>query len=199
MKYRLIAGMLGAATLLVAAYAVAQAPGTPGAQSGPPGAGGPPPMSGPMVGGPRMHGPMMQGPMMRRRLSSMIDAALDRAAATPEQRVKVYAARDRVFAAMDAQRPDPGAHRDRMLALFEGDQLTVAQIGAVHQQAEQRRQTVQAAIAQAVVEVHDTLTPAQRKVVAEYVRTHGPGGPGATDWRGGPHGPDGRGGPGGMR
>ena len=89
--------------------------------------------------------------------------------------MKIYAARDRVFAALDAQRPDPIAERGRMLALFEADQLTTANLDTLHQQLEQQRGTVRQAIHRAIVETHDALTPAQRKVVTEYFRTQGPG------------------------
>ena len=92
-----------------------------------------------------------------------------------QQRTATHASRDRVFTAMDAQRPDARAHREQVLALFEGDQLDAAQLQALHASTEQRRQAMQTAMAQAIVEVHDTLTPAQRRVVAEFARTHGPG------------------------
>ena len=118
MKASMLWGMLAGVVMLAGAHAFAQGPGGPG---GPP---GPPPMPGEMG----MRGPMgmhrpgpMPGPMMRRMFSEELDRALDRASATPEQRVKIYGARDRVFAALDAQRPDPKAQRDRMLALFEAD------------------------------------------------------------------------------
>ena len=198
MKGRMIMATVAGAMVLAGAYAFAQGPGGPGRPGGPGGPGGPPPMQGPMMQGPMMQGPMMQGPMMRGMISERLDRALDRASVTPEQRVAIYASRDRVFAAMDAQRPDPRAQRDRMLALFEGAQLTQAQLDAVHQQADQQRQAIRAAFDRAIVEVHDTLTPAQRKVVAEYFRTHGPGGPGfhGMDWRHGSGAPGGPGGPG---
>jgi hypothetical protein len=41
---------------------------------------------------------------------------------------------------------------------------------------EQQHQAIRGAVTQAIVEIHDTLTPAQRQVVANYVRTHGPHG-----------------------
>lgn len=189
MKQGMIMAAVAGAMVLAGAYAFAQAPGGPGRPGGPGGPGGPPPMRGEMMGGPIMH-----GPMMRRMISERLDRALDRASVTPEQRVTIYGARDRVFAAMDAQRPEPGAWRDRMLALFEGAQLTQAQLDAVHQQADQRRQAIRAAFDRAIIEVHDTLSPAQRKVVAEYFRTHGPGDFGFHGMRG-PHGPGGPGGP----
>jgi Spy/CpxP family protein refolding chaperone len=126
-------------------------------------------------GGPGGHGPGMPGRMMKHMLSAALDEALDQASVTPEQRTAIHASRDRVFAAMDAQRPDARAQREQVLALFEGDRLDAAQLQALHASMEQRHQAVQAAVAQAIVEIHDTLTPAQRRVVAEYARTHGPG------------------------
>jgi Spy/CpxP family protein refolding chaperone len=163
MKPRVIAGVLAAALFLVVAYAIAQTPAAPDG----------PPMRGPMG----MHGPMdMQGPMgppmMGRHMAEQLDRALDRAAVTPEQRVKVYEARDRVLAAFRAQRPDPRAMRDQMLAAFEGAQLTQAQLDALHQAQEQRMRAIRTAIDRAILDVHATLTPAQRKIVAEYFRAH---------------------------
>lgn len=190
MKWRIIMAAVAGAVLLAGAYAFAQGPGGPGRPGGPGAPGGSPPMHG------EMHGQIMHGPMMRGMFFEMLDRALDRASVTPEQRVAIYASRDRALAAMDANRPDPRAQRDRMLALFEGAQLTQAQLDAVHQQADQQRQAIRAAFDRAIVEVHGTLTPAQRKVVAEYFRTHGPGGPGSHGMHG-PHGGDRPGGPGG--
>jgi Spy/CpxP family protein refolding chaperone len=195
MKRRMIMAVAAGAMVLAGAYAFAQGPGGPGRPGGPGAPGGQPPMRGEMMHGEMMQGPM-HGPMMRGMFSEALDRALDRASVTPEQRVAIYGARDRVVAAMDAQRPDPKARRDRMLALFEGAQLTQAELDAVHQQADQRRQAIRAAFDRAIIEVHGTLTPAQRKIVAEYFRTHGPGGFGFHG-RPGPHGPGALGGPGG--
>jgi len=192
MKRPVIGGMLAGVITLVAAHAFAQGPGGLGGPAGPP----PPPMHaaigmpGPMA----MHGPM-HGPMMPRMISEDLDRALDRASATPEQRVKIYAARDRVFGALDAQRPDPLAQRDRMLTLFEADQPTTANLDALHQQLEQQHQAVRQAIHCAIVETHDALSPAQRKVVAEYLRSHGPGLFAGMHRPDGPHGPGGPRGP----
>ena len=118
----------------------------------------------------------MHAGMMKRMISAALDEALDQAAVTAEQRTAIYASRDRVFAAMEAQRPDRGAQREQVLALFEGDRLDATQLQAVHAQMAQRRQAIGDAITQAIVEIHDTLTPAQRQIVASYARTHGPRG-----------------------
>ena len=126
-------------------------------------------------GGPGRGGPGMHTGMMKRMVSAMLDEALGQANVTADQRTTIYASRDRVFATFDASRPDPRAHRDQVLALFEGDRLDVGQLAALHEPMQQRHQEIKSAIAQAIVEIHDTLTPDQRRVVAEYVRTHGPG------------------------
>lgn len=123
------------------------------------------------------HGP--GGPragMMKRMVSAALDEALAQANVSPEQRTAIYASRDRAFAAIAAQRPDPRAHRDQVLTLFEGDRLDAAQLQALHAQMEHRRQAMRDAVTQAIVEVHDTLTPDQRKVIASYARSFGPGG-----------------------
>lgn len=123
------------------------------------------------------HGP--GGPhagMMKRMVSAALDEALAQANVSAEQRTAIHASRDRAFAALASQWPDRRAHREQVLALFEGDRLDAAQLQAVHAQMEQQRQVMHGAIAQAIVEIHDTLTPDQRKVVAAYVRSFGPGG-----------------------
>jgi periplasmic protein CpxP/Spy len=123
------------------------------------------------------HGP--GGPhagMMKRMVSAALDEALAQANVSAEQRTAIHASRDRAFAAIAAQQPDRRARRDQVLALFEGDRLDAAQLHAVHAQMDAQRQAMHAAIAQAIVEIHDTLTPEQRKTVAGYARSFGPGG-----------------------
>lgn len=115
----------------------------------------------------------MHGPLMKRMVSAALDEAIDQAKVTAEQRTAIHAARDRAFAAVDAHRSDRRAHREQALALFEADRIDPVRLQA---QMEQRHQAMHSAIAQAIVEVHDTLTPEQRRIVAQYVRTHGPGG-----------------------
>ena len=145
----LIAAVLGVAAL-VGARAYAQAPG----------------------GGPGWR----HAGMIKRMVSAALDEALDQAGVSAEQRTAIHASRDRAFATLEANRPDHAAQRDRVLALFESDQLDASQLQAVSAQMEQRREAMRGAIAQAIIEVHDTLTPAQRQAVAAYVRTHGPHG-----------------------
>ena len=50
---------------------------------------------------------MRNGAMMKRFVSSIIDEALVPAQISPEQRARIYAARDRAFAAVEAHRQTP--------------------------------------------------------------------------------------------
>jgi len=118
----------------------------------------------------------MHAGLMKRMISAALDEALDQAAVTAQQRTAIYASRDRAFAAFEANRPDRMAQRDQVLALFEGDHLDAAQLQVVHAQMEQRHQAIRDAVTQAVIEIHDTLTPSQRQIVASYARTFGPRG-----------------------
>ena len=121
-------------------------------------------------------GHMGRGPgMMKRVASAMIDEALEPAQVTPEQRAKIDAVRDRVFASMEAQRQTRGQHMAQALALFEADTLDPAQLAAFAAQHEAEHKQMADTITQAIGEVHDVLNPVQRRAVADWIRTHRPG------------------------
>jgi Spy/CpxP family protein refolding chaperone len=113
--------------------------------------------------------------MMKRFVSAMIDDALAPANVTPEQRTQIYAARDRAFGALEAHRQTRGAHMDEALALFEADAVDPGRVATFRAQREAKHRQVADAISQAITEVHDVLTPAQRKAVADWVRANRPG------------------------
>ena len=119
--------------------------------------------------------PPFRAQMMKRMIAAALDEALDQAKVTPEQRTAIHASRDRAFAALATQHGDRAAHRDQMLALFESDQIDASRLQAFQEQERQRHEAMRSAVTQAVVEIHDTLTRDQRKIVADWVRTHGPG------------------------
>jgi Spy/CpxP family protein refolding chaperone len=110
--------------------------------------------------------------IMRRVVTAAIDEVLDRAQVTADQRVAILAARDRVYAVVEAERTGRHGHLEEGLRLFESDNPDPALIAALHERAEQGRQRIRTAIHEAVVEAHSVLTPAQRKVVADYIRSH---------------------------
>ena len=109
--------------------------------------------------------------MMRRMAIAAIDGALDEAAATPEQRTAIHAARDRVFAAIEEHRKGKQTRMNDMLALFEGDRLGDG-LPALRQQIEGEHERIADAITLALVDAHGVLSPAQRKTIADYVRSH---------------------------
>lgn len=117
-------------------------------------------------------GPPGRHGMMKRFVSATIDDALDKASVTTEQRTAIYAARDRVFAAVEEQWQSRGARMAEMLSLFEADRVDPGQVAALRQAKEEEHRRLADTIEQAIVEMHDVLTPAQRKVVADYVRSH---------------------------
>jgi Spy/CpxP family protein refolding chaperone len=121
------------------------------------------------------------GWMMKRMVSAMLDEALDKANVSAEQRAAIHASRDRAFAAFDGQRGDHDTQREQVLAMFEADRVDPAQLETLHARMEEHRRAMRTAVTQAIVEIHGTLTPEQRKVVAQFVRDHRPGGPGG--WR----------------
>ena len=110
--------------------------------------------------------------MMRRFVTAAIDDALVPAAPTAEQRAAIYAARDRAFAAVDEMRKERATRLEAALQLFESEPLDPARVHAFRQDAEAEHERVRDAVSQAILEVHDVLTPAQRQAVADYVRAH---------------------------
>ncbi|PWU19543.1 MAG: hypothetical protein C5B48_13405 [Candidatus Rokuibacteriota bacterium] len=112
--------------------------------------------------------------MMKRFISSAIDDALAPAQPTPDQRAAVYAARDRAFAAVEQMRQGRAARMEEALQLFEADSVDPSRLQAFRQRAAEEHERAREAISQAVMDAHDVLTPAQRKLVADYVRNHHP-------------------------
>jgi Spy/CpxP family protein refolding chaperone len=110
--------------------------------------------------------------IMKRVAVAMVDDALDAAQATPEQRAAIHTARDRVFAAVEQHHQSRGARMQEVLALFEAETLDPARVTALRQSAETDHRAIGDAVSQAVAEAHQALTPAQRKLLADYVRRH---------------------------
>ena len=117
-------------------------------------------------------GPGFRHGMMKRMATAMIDEALEPAQITPEQRAKIYAARDRAFAAVEAQHQTRQSHMAEALALFESDTVDAGRLAAFRTQRETEHRRVADAITQSLTELHDVLTPVQRKAVADWIRAH---------------------------
>jgi len=111
-------------------------------------------------------------PIMKRVVDAVIDDALDEAKVTPEQRSAIHAARDRAYAAIQTHRRAHHAHLEEALALFEADRIDPGRLQALRLETEEQRRQLGDVVTQAILEAHDVLSPAQRKVVADYVRAH---------------------------
>jgi periplasmic protein CpxP/Spy len=118
------------------------------------------------------HGGPGRPAMMKRIASAMIDEALEPAKVTTDQRTRIYAVRDRVFATLEAHRQTRAAHVQEALALFEADVVDPGRLATFRTQREAEHRHIADTISQGLVEVHDVLTPAQRKAVADWVRAH---------------------------
>jgi Spy/CpxP family protein refolding chaperone len=117
-------------------------------------------------------GPGARHGMMKRVATAMIDEALEPANVTPDQRTQIYAVRDRVFATLEARHQGRRAHLDEALSLFEADTVDPGRLTAFRAQREAEHRQVADTITQAITEVHDVLTPVQRKAVADWIRVH---------------------------
>jgi Spy/CpxP family protein refolding chaperone len=110
--------------------------------------------------------------IMKRMVTAVIDDALDAAQVSASQRPQIYAARDRVFIVVEEMRTNRRARMEQVLALFEADAIDPARLEALRALREEEHRKLADAIAQAVVETHDVLTPEQRKALTSHVRSY---------------------------
>lgn len=139
---------------------------------------------------PGRHGAMLRGEMMKRMASARLDEALDAIGANATQRAQIEAARDHVIQTIEALHPEAAMPEamDKALAIFEADRVDPAAVKALRAEHEQKLAKVADAVEQAAFDLHDALTPAQRKALVEHVKAErakwgarfggrGPGGP----------------------
>lgn len=109
----------------------------------------------------------------RKFASARIDEVLDDLKVTDDQRKQIYASRDKLFAALEEAKPDRAEKFEQLSALFEKDELDLREVDALKAEHRDRMQKVEEAVTQAIVEVHSTLTPEQRKaLVAKAKKFH---------------------------
>ena len=119
------------------------------------------------------HEPGFRGRMMKRMATARIDNLLDEVDANPAQRTAILAARDHVFSVLDENLATIDAGLvDKALKLFEADKIDAAQVAAMRADHQARVAKVGDAIVQAIHDVHDALTPAQRGQVVDTIRDH---------------------------
>ena len=91
---------------------------------------------------------------------------------TAAQRPQIEAARDHVFQTIEALHPEEALPQllERGLAIFEADRIDPAAVNALRAEHQQRMGKLADAIEQALFDLHDALTPAQRKALVEHVK-----------------------------
>lgn len=108
--------------------------------------------------------------IVKRMVSAHIDEVLDEAKVNDSQRQRIYGVRDRLFTAFEAHHQRGGGKLEQALTLFESDQVDANTLSALRTDVEAERKALADQVTQALVEVHDTLTPQQRRVVTDHIR-----------------------------
>lgn len=108
--------------------------------------------------------------IVKRMVSAHIDEVLDEAKVNDSQRQRIYGVRDRLFTTFEAHHQRGGGKLEQALTLFESDQVDANTLSALRSDVEAERKAMADQVTQALVEVHDTLTPQQRRVVTDHIR-----------------------------
>jgi len=115
------------------------------------------------------HGdPAQMDQMVEKRLAKMLDTVQ----ATDAQRQQITAIKDKVLADGKALR---AAHKDthqQFLALWKSDQPDTAQVHALVDARADAMKKFADEVADAMIQVHGILTPAQRAKVADQIQQH---------------------------
>jgi Spy/CpxP family protein refolding chaperone len=102
-------------------------------------------------------------------VTNHVEDTLDDLKATPDQRTRILAVKDRMLAAAQAAHGDRKATRDAVLAAWKSDTPDAASLHAlVDQRADELRKLAHQAV-DAGVEVHGILTPDQRAQVTRKI------------------------------
>ena len=109
--------------------------------------------------------------LMTAMVDSRVDEALSELKATPDQRAKIVAAKDRVVAAFTAQHEGRQQKLEQILDLFAADKIDAARVKEMRAAHITEMRKVGDVIAEAVTELHNTLDASQRKQLVELVKT----------------------------
>ena len=107
-------------------------------------------------------------------VTARLDAALDDIDATPAQRTQLTAIKDRLLADAQKLQATRQATRDALLAEWTADRVDRAKVHALIDQRAEEMKALAHEAADAAIEAHDALTPAQRaKLAKKAERMHG--------------------------
>ena len=105
-------------------------------------------------------------------LTKRIDSMLDEVKATDAQRQQILAIRDKLLADGKALRAQHAGVRQQLLAQWQADQPDAKQVHALVDGRADAAKSFADEVADAVLKVHDILTPEQRAQVAARIQEH---------------------------
>jgi periplasmic protein CpxP/Spy len=109
---------------------------------------------------------------MEKMVTSRVDDALDDLKATPEQRQKITAVKDRLLASARSLRADHRATVKEALGLWEASSFDRARALALVDARIDAMRAMAHEVVDAAAEIHSTLTPEQRAEVARRLHRH---------------------------
>ncbi|GEJ59018.1 Spy/CpxP family protein refolding chaperone [Anaeromyxobacter diazotrophicus] len=109
---------------------------------------------------------------MEQMLTKRVDKMLDEVKATPDQRQQILAIKDKLVADGKALRASHADTRQKLLALWNADQPDAAQVHALVDGRADAMKGFADEVADAMLQVHGILTPAQRAQVGAHLQEH---------------------------
>lgn len=109
---------------------------------------------------------------MERMLTSHVEDTLDDLAATPEQRTRILAIKDRLVAsARTLHQGHPGL-RQELVAQWDAENPDTARVDAIIDERADAMKGFAHEVASAMAEVHGVLTPEQRAKLSKKIHRH---------------------------
>jgi Spy/CpxP family protein refolding chaperone len=109
---------------------------------------------------------------MQRMIDSHVEDALDDLAATPEQRARILAIKDRLVAGGKALHQGQGGLRQELAAQWDSPNPDAGRVHAIIDERAAAMKGFAHEVADALAEVHDTLTPEQRAKLSKRMHRH---------------------------
>ncbi len=109
---------------------------------------------------------------MEQMFTKRVDKMLDEVKATPAQRQQILAIKDKLVADGKALHASHADTRQKLLALWNADQPDAAQVHALVDGRADAMKGFADEVADAMLQVHGILTPAQRAQVGAHLQQH---------------------------
>lgn len=128
----------------------------------------------PMLSGCMGHGKgLMHSPERIRQVATwIVDDVLDKIEAAPTQRDRVHALKDEMLAKVGAMHQECQANHALFLGEFKKERPDTARVHALIDQAAAKKVAFAHEVADAVLKLHDILTPSQRDKLTTLAEEH---------------------------